>query len=109
MIGHGRGSLSGLKYATSCDKPLSHYVSIAAPYFEKSTTTTKSDNPDSFDWKVYQKGELVIKKMQQKEMDLYNAWDCSHGMIFISDDIRKLLTSFLSSHKSFVCLSLLVF
>ncbi|KAI9356386.1 Alpha/Beta hydrolase protein, partial [Pilaira anomala] len=78
VIGHGRGSLSGLKYATSCDKPLSHYVNIAAPYFEKSTTTTKSNNPDSFDWKVYQKGELIIKKMQQKEMDLYNSWDCSH-------------------------------
>lgn len=26
------GSLSGLKYATTCDKPLSHYVNIAAPY-----------------------------------------------------------------------------
>lgn len=30
------GSLSGLKYATSCDRPLSHYVNIAAPYLTKN-------------------------------------------------------------------------
>ncbi|KAI8638181.1 hypothetical protein BD408DRAFT_28371 [Parasitella parasitica] len=32
IIAYGLGSLSGLKYATTCDKPLAHYINIAAPF-----------------------------------------------------------------------------
>ncbi|GAA5814842.1 hypothetical protein MFLAVUS_008345 [Mucor flavus] len=80
IIGHGRGSLSGLKYATSCDKPLSHYVNIAAPHLD-GTAAKKSEitfKPDFFDWKVYQKGKLITVKQRQEEIDVYNSWDSSH-------------------------------
>lgn len=74
--------MSGLKYATSCDKPLSHYVNIAAPHLD-GTAAKKSEitfKPDFFDWKVYQKGKLITVKQRQEEIDVYNSWDSSHGM-----------------------------
>jgi hypothetical protein len=42
VIGYGRGSLSGLKYATSCDKPLSHYVNIAAPFLNSAVISEEN-------------------------------------------------------------------
>jgi hypothetical protein len=36
------GSMSGLKYATTCDKPLSHYINIAAPFSTKDVNLTEN-------------------------------------------------------------------
>lgn len=35
---------------------------------------------DFFDWKVYQKNELVSIKTSKKDAEAYISWDNSHGM-----------------------------
>ncbi|KAI8072150.1 uncharacterized protein B0P05DRAFT_175489 [Gilbertella persicaria] len=74
IIGYARGSLSGLKYATTCDKPLSHYFNIAAPYHNNDIKLGLVGQ----EWKVYQKDQLVSLNVAQDEIDQFNAWDNSH-------------------------------
>ncbi|KAI8987640.1 protein-tyrosine phosphatase-like protein [Mycotypha africana] len=74
IIGYSKGSLSGLKYATSCEKPLSHYINIAAPYNNKSAV--RAD--DNQEWKVYREGELMTYNISSEELELYQSWDNSH-------------------------------
>ncbi|KAI9266943.1 hypothetical protein BY458DRAFT_512293 [Sporodiniella umbellata] len=86
IIGFNRGSLSGLKYATTCDRPLEHYVNISTPFYTKDecliSNEMKEDlkNKGSFSWKVYQKEELQSIQTSQKALDIYTAWDNSHGI-----------------------------
>ncbi|KAI9468286.1 MAG: hypothetical protein EXX96DRAFT_591657 [Benjaminiella poitrasii] len=75
VIAFGRGSLSGLKYATSCDKPLSHYINISAPFINSDTHYSTDD------WKVYQKGNFVRLKIKDDDIISFNAWDNSHDYI----------------------------
>ncbi|CAO3697611.1 unnamed protein product [Rhizopus stolonifer] len=78
------GSLSGLKYATSCEKPLSHYINISAPFYTKdesliSPLKQSLEQNGYFEWKVYQKGELnSIKVTSKEELESYTSWDNSH-------------------------------
>ncbi|KAI8874958.1 alpha/beta-hydrolase, partial [Backusella circina FSU 941] len=86
IVAHGRGSLAGLKYTTSCEKPLLHYVNIAAAFSTKdgSSEADMKENKDQlerdgyFDWKVYQKNDVVLIKTTKEEVERYNQWDNSH-------------------------------
>ncbi|CAO0802452.1 unnamed protein product [Mucor circinelloides] len=71
IIAYGRGSLSGLKYATTCDKPLAHYINIAAPFENKEIDVPEDD-------KVYQKGKLVSIKINKSDIESFHEWDNSH-------------------------------
>lgn len=32
IVGHSRGSVAGLKYAATCEKPLAHFVNVSGRY-----------------------------------------------------------------------------
>ncbi|CEI89058.1 hypothetical protein RMCBS344292_03431 [Rhizopus microsporus] len=84
IIGFGRGSLSGLKYANTCERPLSHFVNIAAPFLMKDDTLISQQDKASlekngyFTWKAYQKGALNDIKVNREAYEAYAAWDNSH-------------------------------
>ncbi|KAG1488948.1 hypothetical protein G6F54_011792 [Rhizopus delemar] len=84
VIAFDRGSLSGLKYATTCDKPLTHYINISTPFYTKDKSLLSEEDRLSlekngyFIWKVYQKGQFNPIQVTQKEYEAYTSWDNSH-------------------------------
>ncbi|CAO3686967.1 unnamed protein product [Rhizopus stolonifer] len=79
VIGHSRGSIAGLKYATSCEKPLSFFVNVSGRY-KMNDHQMLSSRPDItaalkskgyFDWQVRQRDRIVVIKVTQKEVNKY--------------------------------------
>ncbi|RCI04710.1 hypothetical protein CU098_004966 [Rhizopus stolonifer] len=86
VIGHSRGSIAGLKYATSCEKPLSFFVNVSGRY-KMNDHQMLSSRPDLtaalkskgyFDWQVRQRDRIVTIKVTQKEVNKYMSWSNEH-------------------------------
>ncbi|KAI8328349.1 hypothetical protein BD560DRAFT_73389 [Blakeslea trispora] len=75
IVAYGRGSLSGLKYATSCDKPLSHYINIAAPYTNKDTRLGLDENHE---WRVYRDSQWISIGVTKEQIQAFNSWENTH-------------------------------
>ncbi|KAG1057253.1 hypothetical protein G6F46_010801 [Rhizopus delemar] len=86
VIGHSRGSVAGLKYATSCEKPLSFFVNVSGRYKMNDNQIYRNrpeigaalQSQGYFDWKVRQRDRIVTIKVTQKEVDRFISWSNEH-------------------------------
>ncbi|CEG66362.1 hypothetical protein RMATCC62417_02958 [Rhizopus microsporus] len=86
VIGHSRGSVAGLKYATSCEKPLSFFVNISGRY-KMNDNQIHRNRPEIgaalkaqgyFDWRVRQRDRIVTIKVTQNDVDRFTSWSNEH-------------------------------
>ncbi|KAI8391055.1 uncharacterized protein BYT42DRAFT_180669 [Radiomyces spectabilis] len=89
VIGHSRGSVAGLKYATTCERPLDHFVNIAGRYKMNDNQIYRNrpqigealDRQGYFDWAVKQRDRIVQIKVTREDVDRFTSWDNSHGKL----------------------------
>jgi hypothetical protein len=79
--------VAGLKYATSCEKPLGFFVNISGRY-KMNDNQIHRNRPEIgaalkaqgyFDWRVRQRDRIVTIKVTQKDVDRFTSWSNEHG------------------------------
>ncbi|KAL1928938.1 hypothetical protein VTP01DRAFT_1997 [Rhizomucor pusillus] len=86
IVGHSRGSVAGLKYAATCEKPLAHFVNVSGRYKMNDNQIYKNrpeigaalDKQGYFDWQVRQRDRVVTIKVTRKDVERFITWDNSH-------------------------------
>ncbi|CAO3645764.1 unnamed protein product [Cunninghamella blakesleeana] len=86
IIGHSRGAVSSLKYATSCEKPVPHVVNCSGRFKMDDNQIYKNrpeigeslDRQGYFDWAVKQRDRICTIQVTRKDVDKFCAWDNSH-------------------------------
>lgn len=86
VIGHSRGSVAGLKFATTVEKPLPFFVNVSGRY-KMNDNQIYRNRPEIgealkkhgyFDWRVKQRDRIVSVKVTQKEVDRFINWSNEH-------------------------------
>ncbi|KAG0177854.1 hypothetical protein DFQ28_005357 [Apophysomyces sp. BC1034] len=86
VIGHSRGAVAALKYATTCEIPLPHVVNISGRYKMNDNQIYKArpeigqalDNQGYFDWSVKQRDRIVQIQVTRKDVEAFTSWDNSY-------------------------------
>ncbi|KAI8379731.1 Alpha/Beta hydrolase protein [Radiomyces spectabilis] len=80
VIAHSRGSTAGLKYATTCDKPLSHYVNIAGRYImnDYGIHMHSPEVQEALNRQTKQNGKTFVIKVTAADLEKIKQWDSSH-------------------------------
>ncbi|KAI7869862.1 hypothetical protein BDF14DRAFT_202394 [Spinellus fusiger] len=85
IVGHSNGAMAALKYATTCEQPLPHLVSIAPRY------TMEDIDPDTYLSQIYdamaisEKDKVnkdLLHQITEEEKKALLVWDNSHGKYF---------------------------
>ncbi|KAG2209793.1 hypothetical protein INT47_001941 [Mucor saturninus] len=86
VIGHSRGSVAGLKFATTVEKPLPFFVNVSGR-FKMNDNQIHRNRPQIgeglrkdgyFDWRVKQRDRIATIKVTQKEVDKFINWSNEH-------------------------------
>lgn len=81
------GSVAGLKFATTVEKPLPFFVNVSGRY-KMNDNQIYRNRPEIgealkkqgyFDWRVKQRDRIVSVKVTQKEVDRFINWSNEHG------------------------------
>ncbi|KAL0144371.1 protein-tyrosine phosphatase-like protein [Mucor lusitanicus] len=86
VIGHSRGALSALKFATTCEKPLPIVVNLSGRY-KMNDNQLKTSRPEIgkaleehgyFDWHVKQRDRIATVKVTLPEVEKFYSWSNEH-------------------------------
>ncbi|KAI8142399.1 Alpha/Beta hydrolase protein, partial [Fennellomyces sp. T-0311] len=88
IVGHSRGSTAGFKFATTCEKPLPHFVNVSGRYKMNDNQIYKNrpeigealDRQGYFDWKVRKRDSFITIKVTRKDVERFITWDNSHDV-----------------------------
>ncbi|ORZ25518.1 hypothetical protein BCR42DRAFT_9580 [Absidia repens] len=87
IIGHSRGAVACLKYASSCKKPIPHVINCSGRYKMNDNQIYKNrpeigaslDKHGYFDWSVKQRDRITNIKVTREDVDKFTSWDNSYG------------------------------
>ncbi|CAO3597786.1 unnamed protein product [Absidia cylindrospora] len=82
IIGHSRGAIACLKYASTCRKPIPHVINCSGRYkmTDKKCPETDAllDKHGYFDWPVKQRDGITSIQVTREDVDKFTGWDNSH-------------------------------
>ncbi|KAJ8658268.1 hypothetical protein O0I10_005951 [Lichtheimia ornata] len=86
VVGHSRGSTAGLKYATTCQKPLAHFVNVSGRYQMNDPQIFRNrphffeelEKKGYFEWKARRRDQYITLKMTREDVEKFTNWDNSH-------------------------------